>query len=129
MTHDNSVPCLYEMEPIGVDGKLEAVATLWFCSDRCRRVYETDQTVESGENSEYLDGTLCEECGIPVVTKIGRTGEESNYYVDIPTADCIGNPDGAYKNVGLFKTKADAIAFAREHFGADENGNVCLVTG
>jgi len=54
---------------------------------------------------------------------------EEAYYVDIPTSECIDNPDGAYKNVGVFKTRAEAIAFAKEHFGADEHGNVNLVTG
>jgi hypothetical protein len=54
---------------------------------------------------------------------------EEAYYVDIPTSECIDNLDGAYKNVGVFKTRAEAIAFAKEHFGADEHGNVNLVTG
>jgi hypothetical protein len=55
--------------------------------------------------------------------------DRGTYYVDIPTADCIDNPDGAYKHVATFPTKKEAIAFAREHFGADDNGNVSLVTG
>jgi hypothetical protein len=54
---------------------------------------------------------------------------EQNFYVDIPTTECIDNPEGAYKNVATFKTRAEALAFATEQFGADENGNVNLVTG
>ena len=64
------VPALYEMEPIGIDGHLEAVATLWFCSEGCREAYlsHTEQlvVVASGEDSDYWDGICCEECGLPV---------------------------------------------------------------
>jgi hypothetical protein len=51
------------------------------------------------------------------------------YYVDLPTEECIGNPDGAFKNVAVLDTREAAIAFAQEHFGADEEGRVCLVIG
>jgi len=50
-------------------------------------------------------------------------------WVDIPQKSNIGEDDGGYLNVAEFKTRQEAIAFAREHFGADENGMVCLVTG
>jgi len=51
------------------------------------------------------------------------------YWVDIPQKSNIGDNDGAYLNVAEFKTRQEAIAFAREHFGADETGKVSLVTG
>jgi hypothetical protein len=54
------------------------------------------------------------------------TEEEPIFWVDIPD---INDIDGAYANVATFSTKAEAIAFAMEHFGADENGNIQLVTG
>jgi len=50
-------------------------------------------------------------------------------YVDIPTNDCIGRPDGSFKNVGQFNTRREAIAFCIAHFGADEQGRVQLVSG
>ena len=31
-------------------------------------------------------------------------------------------------NIEFFKTKQEAIDFVKEHFGADENGMVCLVS-
>ena len=49
-------------------------------------------------------------------------------YVDIPTVEYIG-PDGAFKHVQSFKTRREAIAFCQEHFGADEEGRVSLVSG
>lgn len=52
----------------------------------------------------------------------------SYYYVDIPSLECVDNPDGAWKNVATFKTREEALKFAQEHFGADENGTVKLVT-
>ena len=51
------------------------------------------------------------------------------YWVDIPQKSNIGDNDGAYLPVAEFKTRHEAIAFAREHFGADETGKVSLVTG
>jgi hypothetical protein len=51
------------------------------------------------------------------------------FYVDIPTKDCINNPDGAYENVATFSTREEAIQFARDNFGADEGGRISLVTG
>lgn len=44
------------------------------------------------------------------------------FYVDIPSEDCI-----AWHNVGEFDTEAAALAFAKEHFGADDRGRVHLV--
>lgn len=52
------------------------------------------------------------------------------YWVDIPQETSIDlGDDGAFKNVGEFRSRDEAIAFAREHFGADENGMISLVTG
>jgi hypothetical protein len=58
-----------------------------------------------------------------------RTGGRALIYVDIPTVECIGNEDGAYKNVAHFEKKADAVKFCQDNFSADENGNVCLISG
>lgn len=51
------------------------------------------------------------------------------YWVDIPQKTNIGEDDGAYLNVAEFKTRKEAILFAQEHFGADKNGRISLVTG
>ena len=51
------------------------------------------------------------------------------FYVDIPTEECVNNVNGAWKNVAHCSTREEAINFAREHFGADEEGRVCLVSG
>ncbi len=54
---------------------------------------------------------------------------EKIYYVDIPSIECVNNPDGPYISVAQFATKEEAIAFAQEQFGADENGQIQIVTG
>jgi hypothetical protein len=54
-------------------------------------------------------------------------GESQTFYVDIPTEDCINDDSGAWHNVGQFDTEAAALAFAKEHFGADVRGRVFLV--
>ncbi len=53
------------------------------------------------------------------------------YWVDIPQKSNVDLlcDDGAFVNVGEFKTRKEAIAFAKECFGADDNGMICLVTG
>jgi hypothetical protein len=50
-----------------------------------------------------------------------------NFYVDIPTEDCINDDSGAWRNVGEFDIEAAALAFAKEHFGADHRSRVFLV--
>ena len=49
------------------------------------------------------------------------------YFVDIPQMPGSGELQ-EFKNVAEFKTRKDAIDFCIEYFGADENGNICLVT-
>lgn len=50
-------------------------------------------------------------------------------YVDIPTIECVENDDGPYEHVASFEKRADAVKFCQDHFNADENGNVCLISG
>lgn len=63
---DLKVPVLYEMEPIGVGGTLEANGNVeWFCSVKCRSRHnvEADETVQEGLSSDFETGTVCDECG------------------------------------------------------------------
>lgn len=54
-------------------------------------------------------------------------GDDIAYAVDIP--QCFnGDPIDEWYCVDYFKTKEEAIKYAQEHFGADENGCVCLVS-
>ena len=52
----------------------------------------------------------------------------TTYYVDIPTEDCIAQPDGEFKNVAQFTNLQEAIKFCQEHFVADENGCISLIS-
>lgn len=53
--------------------------------------------------------------------------EEMHYAVDIP--QCFnGEPVDEWFCVEYFKTKEEALKFAQEHFGADENGMICLIS-
>lgn len=62
------VPALYEMEPIGQDGSLQAVSVVWFCSEACRDAFTPvpGVTVERGMDGEWIDGTVCDKCGKPL---------------------------------------------------------------
>lgn len=48
--------------------------------------------------------------------------------VDIPKVDDDGTPSDEWYCVDYFKTKEEAIKYAQEHFGADENGMVSLIS-
>ena len=53
--------------------------------------------------------------------------EGMQYSVDIP--QCLnGEPMDEWFCVEYFETKEQAIKFAQEHFGADEEGKVCLIS-
>ena len=56
---------LYDMEPIGVDGALEATGVIYFCSPECRLAFakQCQSPPATGEDSEFLPGHRCEECG------------------------------------------------------------------
>lgn len=54
-------------------------------------------------------------------------GDDITYAVDIP--QCFnGDPIDKWYNVACFKTEEEAIEFAQKHFGADKDGNVCLIS-
>jgi hypothetical protein len=46
-----------------------------------------------------------------------------HFYVDIPQID-----KEEWLNVDFFETREEAIKYAQEHFGADENGMVSLIS-
>ena len=56
---------------------------------------------------------------------------EKTFYVDVPPADLTLNGDDGttWINVDSFQTREEAVAFAKEHYGADDVGRVALVTG
>ena len=49
----------------------------------------------------------------------------NTYFVDVPDASDAKLP---WVNYAGFETKEEAIQFARHHFGADENGCICLIS-
>ena len=49
--------------------------------------------------------------------------DEMHYAVDIPSYD-----GEEWVNVEYFETREQAIEFAQDRFGADEEGNVCLIS-
>ena len=53
----------------------------------------------------------------------------NKYAVDIPNINHIrlGNVE-EWTNVGVFKTKEEAIKWAQENLGADENGMICVIS-
>ncbi len=60
---------------------------------------------------------------------MGPTVEDPEYYVDIPVRESVENEDQHMTCVASFSSREAAIAYAQKHFGADENGNICLVSG
>lgn len=64
-------PAIYILDPIGVDGALEANGTVFvYCSEACRTIAIIERGVESdpphrlGASSDWVDGAVCDECGI-----------------------------------------------------------------
>lgn len=62
-------PAIYLLDPIGVDGTLEANGVVFvFCSEACRATALTERRVESdppyklGMSSDWADGAVCDEC-------------------------------------------------------------------
>lgn len=62
----NDIPVIYEREPIGVNGALEAVAVRYFCSEACRAKNRHSENDLDGTSSDFYPGTLCETCNKPI---------------------------------------------------------------
>ena len=54
--------------------------------------------------------------------------EEYRFAVDIPKVDGSGRPSEEWYCVEYFKSREEAIAFTQEHFSADSEGKVCLIS-
>jgi len=66
----------WEMEPIGVGGKLEAVAAHHFCSEACRTEWIGISgfsggmiMMKIGREDELTDGEVCDRCNSPLEGK------------------------------------------------------------
>lgn len=68
-------PALFEMEPIGVGGTLEATATYRFCSAECREQFKASaaapaEPTEDGEDDGAIPGERCTAgCGAILLTE------------------------------------------------------------
>lgn len=58
---------IYELDAIGLDGALEANGRVHFyCSHACLETGRSDfnnQTIATGSDDNWVDGTVCESCG------------------------------------------------------------------
>lgn len=57
--------------------------------------------------------------------------DNAPYYVDIPTIGIVTaetDDEKAWLNVGTFHTRQSAIDFCKEHFLADDEGKISLIT-
>lgn len=50
---------------------------------------------------------------------------KTSYYVDIPNSS---NPENSWVNVGIFKSKEEAIKYIKNTFGGDDEGRISLIT-
>lgn len=56
--------------------------------------------------------------------------EDEPVWLDIPTPACATNdPNASWVNIGTFPDRPQALAFAQEHFDADERGRICILSG
>lgn len=62
-----SIPTIFEMEPIGVDGALESVAAYGFCCESCRFKFKIEhpqmRVSEAEEPNSFESGHVCDYCG------------------------------------------------------------------
>ncbi len=61
-THPKIIFERYELEPIGVNGALEATNVRFFCSANCRSADQTTGLDIDTLYSDAIDGTCCDNC-------------------------------------------------------------------
>lgn len=58
---------IFEVEPIGEDGALEANGRVYhFCSGQCRSTFDLSVPAHLGESDDWIDGAVCDKCGEPL---------------------------------------------------------------
>ena len=67
----SACPALYELDPIGEDGAMEANGTIYFfCSEAHRDLFEQAWSNPSGGpfgkglDTDHIEGTVCDRCGV-----------------------------------------------------------------
>jgi hypothetical protein len=57
--------------------------------------------------------------------------ERCPFYVDMPTIATLDSEEQTWEAIGRFNTRAEALAFIREHLAAecDDQGRICLLSG
>ena len=87
-------------------------------------VYRYFENAKDDFKNHNIEAVEITEEDLPIYRIIDDEQEITpTFYVDIPN----GLSD-EWRSMGSFKTKEEAIAFAREKFGADENGMVSLIS-
>ena len=71
-----------------------------------------NHTIAAYDISEIVDPTFVDD----------EDERTEDFVVDIP------NSDGSWTDVATFKTREEAILFAQIEFGADEDGNINLIS-
>lgn len=56
------------------------------------------------------------------------TFDDYHWAIDIPKVESNGEPSESWYCVEYFKTREAALAYAKEYFGADEDGKICLLS-
>lgn len=59
---------IFELEPIGLDGALEANGRIYyFCSELCRARFDgsglSGEILAPGTSEDAIPGTVCDQCG------------------------------------------------------------------
>jgi hypothetical protein len=65
----NAHKALFELEPIGIDGQMEANGRVYhFCSVECRGSFDGCGLpgYREGESPDAIEGTVCDQCGTPL---------------------------------------------------------------
>jgi hypothetical protein len=115
------VPALYEMEPIGIGGALEANGRVYFfCPDKdCRDLYAKTMGdpafVGWGWDDDRIEGTVCDQCGTVLDKKLFTVRRRVDAYA-IYEADIIAS------------TAQEAAKLAREQEDGIEWGEPDLAT-
>ena len=89
------------------------------------QVYREYDNAKNDYPKHKIEAILCPENEHIIDDLDGRS---RTFYVDIPKMPGDGE-EQEYVNVQTFKVRQDAIDFARDVFGADDNGMVCLISG
>lgn len=77
-----------------------------------------------------VEELLCDTCLKELEEEAGGDETSLGFAIDIPNSNIIPDvtPESPWINMGYFDSWQEALKYAKEYFGADDEGRICIIS-